>query len=72
MSRYDVKDECDMESQRDVTLTSYNKSPVDDVGILKNVNITSLTTNSNNTDGRLMNLDILQDKTNVMQVNIVG
>lgn len=38
MSRYDVKDKYDVESQRDIKLTSYNTSSNDDLGRFRGTN----------------------------------
>ncbi|XP_014215254.1 sodium-independent sulfate anion transporter-like [Copidosoma floridanum] len=60
MSKYEVKEGCDLEAQRDVTLTSYNRSLVDDLGLFKEIN-------GKSSDDRLNGMDIGRDKLDEVQ-----
>ena len=72
--KYDVKDDYDLESQRDVTLTSYtSRSPVDELGLIKGSGVESKGVASE-IDGRLAIVDAgqLQKPDVVQQPNGTG
>lgn len=69
MSKYDVKNDYDLESQKDITLTSYNRSLVEDLGSYKGtINDKEIKKNGNDFDGRLTS-DIKREKPDFVQSN---
>lgn len=70
MSKYDINNGYDLESQKDVTLTSYNRSLVDDLGSYKgNISDKGIKSNGNDFDGRLTASDVTLEKSGAIQPN---
>ena len=71
MSKYDIKDDLNLRSNRDVMLTSFNISSMEDYNV-KNSNLNSkniITLNSDDIEGRLTNIEVIGKKPDVIQAN---